>query len=103
MKEKMIKMNEVQKSPHTCGCSQLIKTLPVSYPGPSEKTKKSILTEERMADNFANEAFESREFVERQVGDLVMEVLGRLQREEPEKLKELAEKLKKENGNECVN
>ena len=49
------------------------------------------------------ETIESREFVERQVGELVMEVLSRLQREEPEKLKKLAEELKKENENECVN
>jgi hypothetical protein len=46
---------------------------------------------------------ESMAFVERQVAELVMEVLGRLEREEPDKLRELAEKLKKERESEGVN
>jgi len=45
----------------------------------------------------------SREFVERQVSELVAEVIARLQREEPEKLKQLAEELRRKRGSESVN
>ena len=49
------------------------------------------------------ETFESKEFVERQVSELVAEVVGRLQREEPEKLKQLAEELERKRRSESVN
>jgi hypothetical protein len=44
-----------------------------------------------------------KDFVEMQVAELVQSVIARLEREEPEKLKELVEKLKEERENEQPN